>query len=170
MSETREQQIERLKGNDEGFYALPEEDKALLRKISVDMASHIVFRYSGRWDFRFSETFASDNIYRIHKDYQPEPDKPVFDGYELCEVYGLTKKTTSLCFNYKGSCYSLSAAPDIGCCGYVFNENPNMMSHTPIVYMQRGGEGLYGFHSAREFKEGVFPATLGWVVFKKGVE
>ena len=79
-------QIERLKENDLGFYALPVEDQEFLTKILERKQSDIVRRSGADWAVKCNYKLLDQGIYRIHHDYNPEPDKPVFLGYELCEV------------------------------------------------------------------------------------
>ena len=70
MKESRDKQIERLQGNDKGFYALSGDDRRFLG--SLDCHKEMVVRCRGEWVTPMPGSFVSDSIYRIHRDYKPQ--------------------------------------------------------------------------------------------------
>lgn len=155
--ETRAEQIKRLQGNLTEYKYLGTLDKQFLR----DMPTRYRFflHPSGRWDGCDMGPLEG-LVYRIHKDYTPEPKKPVFDGYELCEVK-VQDETKLRYVEYWGKIVFLRDVLDFGCCGYVFKENRAQMFNSPLMFLC-GDDGVLCYQLHDNSK----PATLGWVAFR----
>jgi len=159
-------QIDRLKENDLGFYALSVEDQDFIRVIIKENPASIIYRMETGWASKDNDALWLADVYRIHKDYQPEPNKPVFEGYELCEVkfdyFGNSERHFR--FQRDDNWYVLDFAPRYGCCGYVFKERLEEMRDSPMGWVSE-----HGVFTAYHRNEGDFkPATLGWVCFRSG--
>ena len=168
------EQIRRLKKNLAQFGELRIEDRGFF--VDAEDKDVLVLKPDGKWaaDDDAQQDLADKSgkkvIYRLVADYQPEPDKPVFPGYELCEVKdesdsGIMER------GYYGKdrvWKPLSQAVDSGfCCGYVFKEKPTVICESPCTWTQ--DDELYG---GRTITDNRVPATLGWVAFpeKAGAE
>ena len=166
--ETKADQIKRLQGNDTCYYALSVSDKKVLA--SAFESAMLLYRHNGGWSLMVGAGFLSDSTtYRIHRSYKPEPDTPVFPGYELCKVE--PDEDGLLSFNHgKGKEYEafLSSAPNLGCCGYVFEEDLTTISTSPIKW--KADNVVIGSTTAIGIQNGNKPATLGWVCFKEEVK
>ena len=86
--------IERLKHNRTAWKWVSAEDKAVFKKVGKE---NVVFITSQGWADAAHSDFLDGNVYRIYKDYQPEP------GYETMKVvakrglYGVTGLGFDLC-------------------------------------------------------------------------
>jgi len=166
------EQIKRLQENDLGFYALPVEDQKFMQGLADKKRKNVVTKWLSKWakSVAFGDVLDPDYVHRIHRDYNPAPDKPVFEGYELCEVLrdsgGLYVMSTLNCK------VQLHEVINQGCCGYVPKEKINgeyhLFTYWP-VWINDTNE-----YTATIITEGKFPtykpATLGWVAFKKEQE
>ena len=160
-------QIERLKENDLGFYALPVEDKAIMEVISTENHKNIVYADAGAgWNMKGHKTLMPGGIYRIHRNYTPAPDKPVFEGYELCEVK--PDDDGRLRFAYGSGTRPLSEAVDFGCCSFNYKEAPEILWHSPVAFTD--GHGHLGSYTNKTLISNWVPATLGWIAFKEEQE
>ena len=165
-SEMKER-IERLKKNRVPWRWLCADDQQFIAEL-LD-AQIVVLDCDDVW-IEKCQRFAGRKIYRIHEDYNPEPDKPVFPGYVLCEVIPQMKH----CVGQKGFIfngeYPLNEAVNFGCGGYVFKERLDVLWDSPIAFIDKGG-AMYAQGNVQSLRlDGVKPATLGWVVFKEEKE
>ena len=154
------EQIERLKENLMRISRMPQSDVLFLKSIPLDSLVFLGWS-SGTWDGpSTSYDFVSSGIYRIHRNYTPAPEKPVFEGYELCEVFvdsmGMFKYYAA-----NGTEHYIDCAPVYGCYGYVFKEDTSRRFNSPIMFVNERG------HFNTECLNGYKPATLGWVAFKE---
>ena len=163
-------QIERLKDNDLGFYALPKEDREFMGRIIKKKSRDIVTRTDHEWQGKKDKTLFEGNIYRIHRNYTPISDVPVFEGYVLKEV---TKNDLGeLVFeNRNSNKMGIDFVARYGCCGYNFKEAPNKLWDSPSAFVH-DVQGLTNEVSTESLKNGWKPATLKYVAFpdKDGVE
>ena len=156
-TETKQQQVERLQGNMLRWYRMSGSDRGFMDSIPTSKLVYLGFT-SGEWDMRPSRPFVDNGIYRIHRDYKPEPDTPVFPGYVLCEVKlhdGLLKYSDGLSLVYLGH------AINRGCCGYVFKEAMDFIANAPCMWAD--GTELY----PANFRGNCKPATLAYVCFRE---
>ena len=173
--ETKAEQIDRLKNHNTIFWRLDYDD----RKLFVDMdegGDHILVRRgdSNLAPKPINESLMALSVYCIPEDYEPEPDTPIFPGYEVCEVK--PDDDGLLCFNHgKGKEYEafLSAAPNLGCCGYVPKEKIGgdfIRINNPLFYVDEDrtcwSDGLRGEMENNGWSVG----ELGWVCFKEEVK
>ena len=160
--ETKAEQIKRLQGNEIPFYRLDYDDRKLILDFDED-GLRLQFKLIDSWqDKQANDPILALGTYRIHRDYKPEPETPVFPGYVLCEVK--PNEGGFLQFRRKSYNWGLAFAPNHGCCGYVFKENTGEIWDTPVKFVRGKGS----ISSCSMDSHGVYkPATLGWVMFKE---
>ena len=158
MKETKTGHIERLKKNLCQHGLLPAEDKAIMDDMLPENLQWLC--EDGEWNDTVVKIRNDTKRYRINNSYQPEPDKPVFPGYELYEVK--PSKGGYLQFRKDHYSWGLSSAPNHGCCGYVFKERLGIICGSPIAWAHSGD-----LSNGRTKGDDGKPATLGWVCFKE---
>jgi hypothetical protein len=161
---SKDEQIKRLKENlCEQQFLHPSDVKLI---VAAGLENLVSLAPGGGW--HSPKGIWPDKIYRIHRNYTPAPDVPVFDGYELCEVTedgdGLIKfkclEEDKLPLDGDGDLMPIDMAPRFGCCGYVFKEAPKTMHCVSAIFVD--GEGNFNWIAHGDYK----PATLGWVAFR----
>ena len=167
--ETKAEQIDRLKKHNTIFWRMPYDD----RKLFVDMdeaGDHILVRRgeSKLVPKPINESLMALSVYCIPEDYEPEPDTPVFPGYEVCEVR--TSGDGQLWYTRLGKHSPIDHAPRYACCGYVCKERLDIMMDRPIAFLTADGNFLDSLHAPAISGHLYKPATLGWVCFKEEVE
>lgn len=160
------EQIERLQDNKATYRCLSGDDRAIFDGLNKKIDT-VYLDDNGEWLISASDAYSLGDRYRIHRNYQPTPDKPVFPGMVLRE---LKPESDS---KIKGWGYYddnrtwqwLSRAVDFGCCGYNFAEAPDILWNSPIAFVtDSGGIGLHCTISDADV-DGMKPATLKYCAF-----
>ena len=162
MNET----IEKLKKNWVAWAGLDDETHKLLEAIDETQRVTIAMQTNDGiiWPLK-GGPFYDDRIYRIHKDYQPEPDTPVFEGYVLCEVHGGRFQSVG-----DDEWHWIHKAIDFGCVGGVFKEKLGVIMNSLTAFHSEKHDILLHSANLTQLREGFKSATLGWVVFKDDME
>jgi len=150
--ETKLQQIERLKDNRIPWKWLPIQDKEVFRSL-VKKENTVYMSGRDSWDKCNPHDWSFSVVYRIHRDYQP--DKPVFPGYELCEVKPDEDGNGHLRFWKDELWHVLDCAPRYGRAEYVFMEIPGERFKSPIMFIKLTNFDCY------------VPATLAYVALRR---
>ncbi len=72
---TRQELIERLKSNRTPFKWLTDDERSVL-SYAKKQGMALYLRYSDRWEPDNGSAYYASNIYRIHKDYTEESERP----------------------------------------------------------------------------------------------
>ncbi len=158
----RQEQIERLQETLAEFQYLLKGDQEFLTALDRKYVEYLLG--DGTYVGKSSAFLLPETRYRIHRDYKPEPDTPVFPGYVLCEVK--QDEDGLFCFNHgDGKQYTayIFHAPNLGCCGYVFKENSRTMFNNPGMFVKVTNHASF----STQWYSGYEPATLGWVAVKE---
>ena len=155
------EQIERLKDNLCEYWHLTDDNKELLRACGPD--NLVMLSSSGRW-LGVVQGGSPNIIYRIHRDYQPEPAQPKFPGMVLCKVVTDEETGNRVYKGTDGAVHLVSAAIGNFCQGYVFMEAPDVLWGSPVAFVL-DGECLIAVDSSYMRKNNVKPATLAFVAF-----
>jgi len=155
--------IKKLKKNLAVYHRLTQEEQAVYDAIPSEYKLYM--DSFGAWVMADSGQIPT-NRYRIHEDYQPKPDTPVFPGYVLHEAF----EATSGKWWFKkqdGRKEGIEYAIGYGCVGGVFKEKDGVIMNALLAFYSQKHDILLYSVTITELQEGFKPATLGWVAFKE---
>jgi len=154
---------ENLKENIVVYGELSEGEQACFDKVGI---KNCEYRDNAGWlPCSGIGSFLSGDTYRIHKDYQPAPDTPVFPGYVLRRVRN--GQYEEFPDGADSDWTNLSRAVNCGCVGGVFKEKGGVIMTSLCAFYSEKHDILLHSANDTQLREGFKPATLGWVVFKE---
>ena len=155
------EQIERLKDNLRRYRYLSGEDQGLLQSLALENV--VLLNNAGKW-VNCTNGGSPEQIYRIHKDYKPQPK---FPGMVLCEIELGEESGCKFFTHYKAGLTPLCEAVDYHCTGYNYLEAPDVLWDSPVAFVDKNGMLDSGV-MPMQLEDGWKPATLVACAFPDG--